>query len=437
MNSCDRKREGRAEAFARKTRSGEGGPVSGAFQIDEDLLCSEGITDRYAYFGRLREHDPIHWNPLWRGWIITRYADVVAILHDARFSADRMAYLDTHASTEKRQSLTSYLAMLSRWLLFMDPPDHSRLRRLLQKASFTPRQLQAWRSRTQAIVDELLTQVEPGKPIDFVQAVAFPLPVLVIGEILGFPPEDRNLVRDWTAEVSLPFFLSLGIDARTRWARAEQAAKEFGAYARGLLSDRKQRPRDDLLTAMVQAEDKGDFLNEEEVVATAVFLMIAGHETTSNLLANGFLAFLRHPDQVGLLRRDSTLIGSAVEECLRYDPPVSATVRWAREDFELRGQQMQAGQKLLLSIASANRDPRQFVNPDTFDITRRVMSPQHAAFAAGAHYCLGAPLARQEGEATFATLFQRFRRFTLALDEPCYKPMVIARALERLPVIME
>lgn len=173
------------------------------------------------------------------------------------------------------------------------------------------------------------------------------------------------------------------------------------------------------------------------MVATIVFLMIACHETTSNLLANGFLAFLRHPDQVALVRQDLTLIGSAVEECLRYDPPVSATVRWAREEVELNGQQITAGQKLLLVLASANRDPRQFANPDQFDITRRVTSQQHTAFAMGNHYCLGAPLARQEGEVAFTTLFYRFRQFTLALDKPVYKPMVIARVLESLPVVME
>jgi cytochrome P450 len=409
-----------------------------ASRLNEDLLCAEAIDDRYTYFGRFREHDPVHWNPLWQGWMVTRYRDVVAVLLDAaRFSSDRMAYLETHASSEKRHALETYLAMLSRWLVFIDPPDHTRLRLLLQKASFTPRQLLAWRPRIQAIVNDLLAHIEPGKPVDFVQAFAFPLPVLVVSEILGFPPEDREQVRHWTTDVALPFFLSLGVDAHTKWARAEQAAREFGAYARSLLRDRKQHPRDDLLSDMVQAEHKGDFLNEDEVVATAVLLMIAGHETTSNLLANGLLAFLRHPEQIALLRQDSTLIGPAVEECLRYDPPVSATVRWAREDVELDGRQISAGQKLLLVLASANRDPAQFANPDQFDITRRVTPHQHTAFAVGMHYCLGAPLARLEGEVAFSTLFQRFQQFTLATDKPVYKPMVIARALERLPVAME
>ncbi len=408
-----------------------------ALQINEDLLCPEAIEDPYAYFGRLRTLDPVHWNPLWQGWIVTRYQDVVDVLHDAvRFSSNRMAYLDAHASAEKRQALTHYFAMLSRWLVFIDPPDHSRLRLLLQKASFTPRQLAAWRPRIQAIVDDLLAQIEPGTPVDFVQALAFPLPVLVVSEILGFPPEDREQVRLWTTDVALPFFLALGMDARQKWARAEQAAKEFGAYARDLLRDRKQHPRDDLLTAMVQAEHRGDFLNEDEVVANAVLLMIAGHETTSNLLANGLLAFLRHPEQIELLRRQPDLIAPAVEECLRYDPPVTATVRWATEDLQLAGQSITAGQKLLLVLAAANRDPEQFHAPDQFDIARRVTPQQHTAFAVGTHYCLGAPLARQEGEVAFSTLFQRCRTLTLATDRLVYKPMVIARALERLPVLL-
>lgn len=408
-----------------------------ASQINEDLLCPEAVDDPYAYFGRLRQMDPIHWNPQWQGWIVTRYRDVTDVLLDAdRFSSNRMAYLEAHASEAKRQSLSNYLEMLSKWLVFIDPPDHTRLRLLLQRAAFTPRQLTAWRPRIQAIVDELLAQIEPGKPVDFIQTFAFPLPVMVVSELLGFPPADREQIRHWTQDVALPFFLTLSIDPREKWARAERAAKAFGDYARGLIRDRKQRPRDDLLTAMVQAENKGDFLNEDEVVANTVLLMIAGHETTSNLLANGLLAFTRHPAQIEMLRQNAALIGAAVEECLRYDPPVTATVRWARETLELGGKSIQAGQKLLLVLAAANRDPEQFQAPDRFDIMRGVTPQQHTAFAVGTHYCLGAPLARLEGEVAFTTLFDRFRTFTLATDRPTYKPMVIARALERLPVSM-
>lgn len=411
--------------------------MSQATQINDDLLCAEAVDDPYAYFGNIRDLDPLHWNALWQGWVVTRYQDVTAILHDhVRFSSNRMAYLEAHASVEKQQALKTYLAMLSKWLVFIDPPDHTRLRQLLQKASFTPRQLASWKPRIQAIVDTLLDQIEPGELIDFVQAVAFPLPVLVVSEILGFPPEDRDRVRHWTHEVALPFFLALGVDAREKWHRAEQAAQAFGAYARELIQDRRQYPRHDLLTAMVQAEHQGDFLHEDEVVATAVLLMIAGHETTSNLLANGLLAFLRHPEQIDLLRREPNRMGPAVEECLRYDPPVTATVRWAKEDIKLAGKSIRAGQKLLLVLASANRDPERFSEPNRFDITRGVTPQQHTAFAVGAHYCLGAPLARLEGAVAFTTLFRRFNTFTLAVDKPVYKPMVIARALERLPVVM-
>ncbi len=407
-------------------------------QINDDLLCPEAVDDPYAYFGAIRECDPVHWNPLWQGWVVTRHRDVSAVLHDSvRFSSNRMAYLEAHASAEKQAALQTYFDMLSRWLVFMDPPDHTRLRQLLQKASFTPKQLTAWQPRIQAIVDSLLDQIDPGKPFDFVQAFAFPLPVLVVSEILGFPPEDRDRVRHWTHEVALPFFLALGVDAREKWARAEKSAQAFDAYARDLIRDRKQHPRDDLLSTMVQAEHKGDFLNEDEVVATAVLLMIAGHETTSNLLANGLLAFLRHPEQMDLLRREPARMGQAVEECLRYDPPVTATVRWAREELELAGKSIAAGQKLLLVLASANRDPEQFEEPDRFDITRGVTPQQHTAFAIGAHYCLGAPLARLEGEVAFAALLRKFNTFTTTTDKLVYKPMVIARALERLPIVIE
>ena len=406
-------------------------------QINEDLLCAEAVDDPYAYYGRLRQLDPIHWNPHWQGWIVTRHQDVTDILLDAeRFSSNRMAYLEAHASEEKQKSMQSYLKMLSQWLVFIDPPHHTRLRMLLQRASFTPRQLTAWRPRIQAIVDELLADIEPGKTVDFIQAFAFPLPVMVVSEILGFPRDDRDQIRLWTHDVALPFFLTLGIDPREKWARAEAAARAFGDYARGLIRDRKQHPRDDLLTAMVRAENKGDFLNEDEVVANTVLLMIAGHETTSNLLANGLLAFIRHPEQIELLRQDDSLFGPAVEECLRYDSPVTATVRWTREAVALGDRQIEAGQKLLLVLGAANRDPQQFEEPDRFDVTRRVTPQQHTAFAVGTHYCLGAPLARLEGEVAFTTLFDRFRTFNLATDRPTYKPMVIARALETLPVTM-
>ena len=408
-----------------------------ASQINDDLLCVEAINDPYSYFGAIREREPIHWNPLWQGWVVTRHRDVAAILHDSvRFSSNRMAYLEAHASAEKQAALQTYLAMLGKWLVFMDPPDHTRLRQLLQKASFTPKQLAAWRPRIQAIVDSLLDQIKPGEPVDFVQAFAFPLPVLVVSEILGFPPEDRDQVRHWTHEVALPFFLALGVDAQEKWTRAEQAAQAFDAYARKLIRDRRQNPRDDLLSAMVQSEHNGDFLNEDEVVATAVLLMIAGHETTSNLLANGLLAFLRHPDQIDLLRQNPDQIGPAVEECLRYDSPVTATVRWAKEDLERSGKSIAAGEKLLLVLGSANRDPEQFSEPDRFDITRGVTPQQHTAFAVGAHYCIGAPLARLEGAVAFETLFRRFNTITLGTDDLVYKPMVIARALERLSVVM-
>lgn len=406
-------------------------------EIDEDLLSSEAVADPYTYFGQLRSLDPIHWNPLWRGWIITRHKDVSAVLLDhARFSSDRMAYLETHASQEKKEALGTYLSLLSRWLVFRDPPDHTRLRLLYQRASFTPRQLATWRPKVQAIVDYLLDRIEAGKPVDFVQAFAFPLPVLVISEVLGFPPQDRELVREWTQNVALLFFLALRLDSQEKRARAERAAKEFGEYARGLIRARKRQPKDDLLTFMVQAEHRGDFLSEDEVVANTVLLMIAGHETTSNLLANGLLAFSRHPDQMEHLRRDPDLIGPAIEECLRYDSPVKATVRWAKEDLEMDGRQTEAGQKFLLALASANRDPEQFPDPDRFDISRGTTPQQHMSFAVGIHYCLGAPLARLEGEIAFTTLCRRFHRFELASEHLEYKPIVIARALTALPVVM-
>ncbi|MCH8813549.1 MAG: cytochrome P450 [Chloroflexi bacterium] len=402
----------------------------------EDLLSPEAVADPHAYFGQLRSRDAIHWNPLWNGWIVTRHKDVTSILLDhERFSSDRMGYLDSHASDEKKESLKALYSIISLGLPFIDPPDHTRLRLLHQRASFTPGQLASWRPRVQAIVDDLLDSLEPEQPVDFIEALSFPLPMLVTGEIIGFPAEDRDQVRHWTQEVALSTFVAR-MDAGEKRARAEAAAKDFMEYTLSLIRARRAEPRDDLLTAFVNAEHEGDLLSEEEIVSNIILLMIAGHETTSNLLANGLLAFIRNPAQIDLVRRDGLMIGAAVEECLRFDPPVKATTRWAKIDVEMDGRTMKAEQKILLALASANRDPEQFPDPDRFDITRRLTPQQHTSFVVGIHYCLGAPLARIEAEVTYTSLFERFSSIELASEDLEYKPSAISRSLTALPVVM-
>ncbi len=402
----------------------------------EDLLSPEAVADPYSYFGDLRSNDAIHWNDTWNGWIVTRFRDVVAVLLDhGRFSSDRMAYLDLHASDEKKDALKALYSIISLGLPFIDPPDHTRLRLLHQRASFTPGQLTSWRPRVQAIVDDLLGRIETGKAVDFIDALSFPLPVLVTGEILGFPPEDRDKVRHWTQEVALSTFMAR-MDVSEKRARAEAAAKEFSDYARSLIRARRKEPRDDLLTSFVQASHDGAFLSEDEIVSNTVLLMIAGHETTSNLLANGLLAFIRNPDQIDLVREGPELIGPAVEECLRFDPPVKATTRWAKVDLEMEGRQIKSGQKIFLALAAANRDPEQFPEPERFDVTRGMSPQQHTSFVVGVHYCLGAPLARLEAEITYTSLFKRFRHIDLAPMPLEYKPSAIARSLTALPVVM-
>jgi cytochrome P450 len=403
---------------------------------EEDLASPEAVADPYSYYSRLRAEDPIHWNPLWKGWIVTRHRDVTNVLRDpGRFSSDRMAYLDLHASDEKKTALKALYSIISLGLPFVDPPDHTRLRLLHQRASFTPVQLAVWRPRIQAIVNELLDRIVSGNPLDFIEALAFPLPMLVTGEILGFPAEDRDKIRHWTQEVALSTFMAR-MDVGEKRLRAEAAAKDFADYTRSLISARRDRPKDDLLTAFVKAEHEGDLLSEEEIVSNTVLLMIAGHETTSNLLANGLLAFIRNPDQIEMLRRTPALMDAAVEECLRFDPPVKATTRWARVDLEMDGRKIEAGQKILLALASANRDAGQYLYPDRFDITRGLTPQQHVSFVVGIHYCLGAPLARLEAQIAYASLFKRFHRIDLLSEALEYRPSAIARSLVALPIVM-
>jgi unspecific monooxygenase len=318
----------------------------------------------------------------------------------------------------------------ARPFLFMDPPDHTRLRGLVNKA-FTPRVVERLRERVEAIVDELLGAVAPKGEIEIVEDLAYPLPVRVICEMLGVPAEDHETFRSWSQHVARgldPDFV-LPPDFIERRQRTFDQLRE---YFLRLIEARRREPREDLISALIAAEENGQVLSEDELVTTCGLLLIAGHETTVNLIANGTLALLRHPDQLRRLRDDPSLIRTAVEEVLRFDPPVQMTARIALDDIAVGSATFRKGQLAILLLAAANRDEAQFADPETFDIGRE--DNRHLAFGMGIHFCVGAPLARVEGQIALSAIAERLRDPALMVETPKYKENLVLRGLEALPV---
>jgi cytochrome P450 len=318
--------------------------------------------------------------------------------------------------------------MQRNWMLLKDPPDHTRLRGLVHKA-FTPRMVEKLRDYIQTITDRLLDAVQDSGQMDIIHDLAVPLPVTVIAELIGAPLADQEKFREWSRDLAGTLEMT---DAAEVYERGSRATVAFSAYLHDLIADRRKNPQDDLLSALVAAEEAGDKLSEEELVATCILLLIAGHETTTNLIGNGMLALLRNPVQLARLKADPALIKTAIEELLRYDSPVQMTARWVLEDFEFNGQTLQRGQQVATLLGAANRDPEQYLQPETLDITRE--DNHHLAFGSGIHYCVGAPLARIEGQIALTTLLRRMPHLQLATDNPPYRDTYVLRGLRELVV---
>jgi cytochrome P450 len=313
-------------------------------------------------------------------------------------------------------------------MLFLDPPDHDRLRRLANKA-FTPRAVERLVPRIHEVVAELLDRAEELGEFDVVADVAYPLPVTVISEMLGVPEGDRDALRRWSLDLIYTLDPMLSVETL---ARAQRAGAEFRAYLRDLIADRRAHLGDDLLSGLIQAEDEGRQLTPQELVATCVLLLVAGHETTSSFIGNGMLALLRDPGQYARLHDDPGLMRSAGEELLRFDSPVQLTGRLVLRDTEIAGQRVEAGQDVVALVGAANRDPEAFDEPDRLDLGRP--DNRHLAFGGGIHFCLGAPLARVEGGTAIASLVGRFGSLELVDPEPAWRDTVTLRALRSLPV---
>jgi cytochrome P450 len=401
-------------------------PLSLARLHDPDVLA-----DPYPFYERLRTEDPVHWEELEAGftrWALTRYEDIAMVLRDPRSSAQRqwgVGWLPEESQPTAERVQEAY----QRQVLFVDAPDHTRLRRLMMSA-FTPRVVAGMRPLIQQLVDQMLDAVAPAGAMDVIADLAYPLPTSVIAAMLGVPPQDRSRFQAWATDMGTTFD---GDPARPeRAARAYEGVIALLEYMADLVRQRRRSPQDDLTQALIAASDAGDVLNTDEVVANAALLLVAGHETTTNLIGNGLLALLRHPEQMERLRAEPDLIESGVEELLRYDSPVQMTARLAKEDLEIGGRHIEAGQLILVLLGAANRDPAQFGEPDRLDASRA--ENRHLSFAYGPHFCLGAALARLEGQIAFSTLLRRWSRLELASETVGWRDNATLRGLVALPV---
>ena len=397
--------------------------------VEFNPFLPEFRENPYPFYHRLRSSDPVHWSDLAGRWVLTRYSDCVAVLRDsARFSADPNTWNGFADFVAALGGPGPLMDMQTKWMLMKDPPDHTRLRTLVTKA-FTPRVAEGMRPRVQAIVDGLLDEVQAAGRMDLIAALAFPLPTIVICEMLGVPAEDREQFKGWTRDLarSLDPIVTPEI-----MAAASEATVAFADYFRVLVATRRKNPQNDLLSGLIAAEEQGDRLTEDELLATAILLLGAGHETTMNLIGNGTLALLRNPDQLEKLKRDPALMPGAVEEFLRYDGSVQMTARTALVDTEIGGEIIAKGVQAIIVLGAANRDPAQFPDPDRLDITRR--DNRHIVFGYGIHHCLGAPLARVEGQVAISTLLRRMPNLRLT-DEPLeWRETVTLRGIKALPV---
>ncbi len=405
-----------------------------------DLNSPKFKADPYPVFAQVRAEDPVHEADFpgnRKGWLITRYEDAEKVLRDSRFVKDPQhamtreelqQFFPAQRQQEQEPGHNQAAFAFSRNMLGADPPDHTRLRSLVG-LSFTPRLIEQWRGRIQEIANDLLDKIQDKEEVDLVDAFAFPLPIIVITEMLGIPPEDQMKFRAWSNNV-----IEASGDPEEFKSRREQI-NEFRNYLDFLINEKRKNLADDLLSLLIRSEEAGDNLSGDELIAMVFLLLVAGHETTVNLISNGMLALMTHPAQMTELQEHPDLIKSAIEEFLRFHGPLmTATQRWAAEDVELDGKRIRRGEYLLVLLASANHDAEAFSDPDELDITRK--NNPHLAFGKGIHYCLGAPLARLEGQIAIGTLLQRMPKIHLAVEEKdlIWRPGTLIMGLRSLPV---
>jgi pimeloyl-[acyl-carrier protein] synthase len=390
------------------------------------LLDQEVLANPYPLYHKLRTQDPVYWDPFLFAWVVTRYADVVKVLHD--FSADRTPTPE-QLSAIGLADFNPIAQVLVKQMLFMDAPAHTRLRSLASKA-FSPARVAVLREHIQQIADELIDSVLPAGRMDVIADFAGPLPAIVTAEMLGVPVDDHERLKSLSAD----FAEILGNFQHNpdRMQRVTRSIEEMTSYFRSTLQELRLRPRAGLINSFLTAEVEGDRLTEEEIIANCIITMVGGQETTTNLIGNGLLALLRHPAEFEKLRSTPSLIPSATEELLRYESPTQHTARVAPTDLELGGKKIRKKQAVIAVMGAANRDPERFPDPDRLDLERA--DNRHLAFGWAAHFCFGAPLARIEGQIAFETLLRRLPGLALEAEPLVWRANLALRGLTALPV---
>jgi cytochrome P450 len=407
--------------------------------INDEMFSGEAITDPYSYYGRIRDEDPVHWNELYELWVITRHDDLVWMTrHHELFSSEfwaRDKKSPYPAIDESDLGLYQFMReFFMKWFIQHDRPVHTDQRKVVHKW-FNPTSMEMWRPMVKSVVKDMLDEADQNGRMDVMKDFATPLPLFVIAQMMGMPFEDRKFIRSMAEKL-----LFIGRGEADRMQPLTDGIKELMEYLSPLVAQKVDLPVDenDLLSVLASGEKSGA-LTRDEVLADAILLLLAGHETTINLICNGTLAFTQHPDQWKLLKeaphQDPDTLVRATEECLRYDPPVKSIQRIASEDVEMGGKLIKEGDRIRWFMSSANRDPSKHENPDTFDISR--WPNTHVAFGSGIHHCLGATLARMEAQEAFSALAERYESINLETDDFEYQPSVTFRSLKSLPVSLK
>jgi cytochrome P450 len=399
---------------------------------DIDLMAPEAISDPHGYFAHLRETHPVFWDKRYRSWIILSHQHASEALRDERFSSDRIEpYIRKKLSGPETDPLVlQAFEVLSGWMVFKEEPAHTRLRRLCNQA-FTPKSIAELRARAESLCSELLDSISVPSEFDLIATVAAPLPSIIIAEMLGVPIEDRLAFESWTAKVSP--LVSTGLDDPTRYGSVAEGMDALVKYFSTLFQRYRAEPANNLISALLRAQENDDALSEAELMATCTLMLFGGHETTANFIANGVLALLHHPDELAAIRDDRVDIKIALEEFMRYDGPGKTVVRVAREDFEFAGQKIKAGQRVFLILSVANRDPLAFEEPDRLRFDRG--QGRHIGFGFGTHFCLGAPLARLEAGIAIPQVVKRFPKLALASESQQWLPYLGTRGMRELRLV--
>lgn len=398
------------------------------------VFDGETLQDPYPTYSRLLEEGPLHYVDVgskWPVWAVFGHAECSAIAKDPRCSAKRAQQLLLALPPSRQAEFRELAHMFSLWLIFMDPPEHTRLRKLLNKG-FSPAAIEALRPQVENLVDRMLSTLRPGMEIDLLAEFAYPMPISVISDMMGVPEALHGKFADWSRAIAL----FRGSPNRTvEYARdAQDAMLHLTDYFRKTVVERKQNKGNDLISLLIDIEEEGEVLTEEEVYAQCIALLFAGHETTRNLIGNGIYTLLKYPEQTAELRDNPEMIRSAVEELLRYESPVQFTARVLKEEIEIAAQQIPKKWTILCMLGAANRDPKRFKDPNQLNLKR--LNNQHLAFSAGPHACIGGQLARLEGQVAILNLVQRFPNMKLVGPRPEWASTFGLRGLKTLRVVL-